>query len=274
MTDKSTPISVTALPRLARTHPAPQLSHLVTSSYAPPKGPKDQLIESNLLILFHGLGDSHTPFFRFGQSLSLPQTAVLSIRAPLRVPLLEEEAWQWWPSFDQLGEVIPSPNPTVTFRVLTQVLDHLLTVCNWHPAQLHFFGNSQGATCAAELILKYFNPTFPSPITFGSLISISGPLISFPTRPARNSTKVLLVSRKTQESILALPNWKKGFEKINSHVLPLHPSPMPTNDKEWFGIIKFWSQVLLRRSPMEFEKDVYAVSSDSVPGDAARPPKP
>ncbi|SCV73468.1 BQ2448_7394 [Microbotryum intermedium] len=268
MPDNTTPISVTALPQLARIHPAPQLSHLVTSSYAPPKGPTNQVIESNLLILFHGLGDSHTPFFKLGQSLSLPQTAILSIRAPLRVPLLEEEAWQWWPSFDDLGQVIPNPNPTSTLRLLTQVLDHLLTTCNWHSSQLHFFGNSQGATCASELVLQYQPPT-----PFGSLISISGPLLSFPAKPTKNPTQVLLVSRKTQEAGLALPSWKKGFDRIESYVLPLHPSPMPTNDKEWLGIIKFWSQVLLRRSPIEFEKAVYAVSSDSVP-ENVQPPKP
>jgi len=61
---------------------------------------------SNLLILLHGLGDSRTPFLALGHSLqrTLPQTAMLSVQAPLRVPLLEEDAWMWWESFDSLGE--------------------------------------------------------------------------------------------------------------------------------------------------------------------------
>lgn len=52
-----------------------------------------------------GLGDSVVPFEKLGQQLNLPQTAVLSVQAPERVPfLLDEECFQWWPSFDQLGE--------------------------------------------------------------------------------------------------------------------------------------------------------------------------
>ena len=63
-------------------------------------------IDSNLLLLLHGLGDTADPFFSLGQRLqqTLPQTAVLSVQAPLRVPLLEEEAWMWYDSFDALGE--------------------------------------------------------------------------------------------------------------------------------------------------------------------------
>jgi len=63
-------------------------------------------VDTNLLILLHGLGDTALPFFELGKELqqTLPQTAILSIQAPMRVPLLEEEAWMWWESFDCLGE--------------------------------------------------------------------------------------------------------------------------------------------------------------------------
>ena len=60
--------------------------------------------DTNLLILFHGLGDTKAPFASLATSLNLPQTATLSLQGPQRVPLLEEEAYQWWPSFDELGE--------------------------------------------------------------------------------------------------------------------------------------------------------------------------
>ena len=60
--------------------------------------------DANLLILFHGLGDTKVPFTGLAKSLNLPQTATLSLQGPQRVPLLEEEAYQWWHSFDELGE--------------------------------------------------------------------------------------------------------------------------------------------------------------------------
>lgn len=38
-------------------------------------------IDTNLLILFHGAGDSHLPFHTFAKKMNLPQTATLSINA-------------------------------------------------------------------------------------------------------------------------------------------------------------------------------------------------
>ncbi|KAG8836921.1 hypothetical protein FRC18_010449 [Serendipita sp. 400] len=39
-------------------------------------------VDENLLILFHGFGDTHIPFVKLAKSLKLPQTATLAIRAP------------------------------------------------------------------------------------------------------------------------------------------------------------------------------------------------
>lgn len=88
------PISVS--PKL---HPPPLFPEL-TFSY---RHSKDG-IDTNLLILLHGLGDTLEPFDRLAASLALPQTATLTIQGTLQVPLLEEKAFQWWHSFDDLGE--------------------------------------------------------------------------------------------------------------------------------------------------------------------------
>lgn len=44
--------------------------------------PSDDGTDENLLILLHGLGDTHLPFTNLGRQLKLPQTAVLALRAP------------------------------------------------------------------------------------------------------------------------------------------------------------------------------------------------
>ncbi|THU87365.1 hypothetical protein K435DRAFT_867374 [Dendrothele bispora CBS 962.96] len=44
--------------------------------------PSDDGTDENLLILLHGLGDTHIPFSKLGKQFKLPQTAVLAIRAP------------------------------------------------------------------------------------------------------------------------------------------------------------------------------------------------
>ena len=61
-------------------------------------------VESNLLVLLHGLGDTHVPFLTLGRTLQaqLPQCAVLSLEAPLQVPMLG--GGMWWEHWDELGE--------------------------------------------------------------------------------------------------------------------------------------------------------------------------
>ncbi|GAA6053617.1 hypothetical protein JCM3770_001557 [Rhodotorula araucariae] len=162
--------------RAAHIHPQPNLarvSPVLRAHYAPASDGAD----CNLVILLHGLGDTAAPFFALGKSLNLPQTAVLSLQAPDRVPLLEEEAWQWWDSFDSLGELIPNPNPAATLHLLDALLTHLTSPvaasdsasaassaaskpptaggCGWHPSQIHLFGYAQGGTCAGELALAW-----------------------------------------------------------------------------------------------------------------------
>ncbi len=58
--------------------------------------------DSNLLILFHGLGDSIQPYETFSKRLELPQTCVLCIQGP--VPVFDF-GWSWIPSFTAEGHL-------------------------------------------------------------------------------------------------------------------------------------------------------------------------
>lgn len=65
--------------------------------------PSPDGVDENLVLFFHGLGDKMKPnFVRLSQSLQLPQAATCCIQAPTPVPYLEEEGWQWFPSFNNL----------------------------------------------------------------------------------------------------------------------------------------------------------------------------
>ena len=55
-------------------------------------------IDQNLLILFHGLGDSALNFLKFAQNMRLPQTALLSIQGPNEIPFCQGKGW--FPAFD------------------------------------------------------------------------------------------------------------------------------------------------------------------------------
>ncbi|ORY84672.1 hypothetical protein BCR35DRAFT_290214 [Leucosporidium creatinivorum] len=246
-------------PKAAK-HAAPQLKSIDSAlqySYRPsPSG-----VDSNLLILFHGLGDTYKPFAQLGTSLNLPQTAVLSLQAPGRVPLLEEEAWCWWPSFDELGELIPNPNPSSTLSLLLRILTHLISTSpgspSWSPSSIHLFGFAQGGTCAGELSLAFTRST---KLSLGSAVVVSAPLLSHPTveEGKRSEMKVLLCSRKGEERAVGAGSWRKGFKEVKE--VPLaRGEGMLRGQSEWMEVMRFWSQVLTQRSALELSEGVYEV---------------
>ena len=58
------------------------------------ESPSGEQVDSNLLVLLHGVGDSEQGLFALGKGMQLPQTRILSLRAPLKLPL--EGLGYWW----------------------------------------------------------------------------------------------------------------------------------------------------------------------------------
>lgn len=221
-------LNLTPAPAAPR-HPPPKTSF--KHSYTPSS------IDSNLLILFHGLGDTHAPFTTLGRSLSLPQTAVLSLQAPTQVPLLEEPAFQWWHSFDELGELVPNPNPSTTLKLLLALLEHLTTPApgpGWNPADIHLFGFAQGGICAGELALAWAR-TKKEPL--GSVVAISAPLLSHPTVGEKVGTKALVAVRKGEERSVGVASWRKGFGNVQELSLP-KGGGMLRGREEWEEVMR------------------------------------
>ncbi|KAG0149880.1 hypothetical protein CROQUDRAFT_39297 [Cronartium quercuum f. sp. fusiforme G11] len=227
-------------------------------------------VDTNLLILFHGLGDTPKPFTNLAKTLKLPQTAFLILRAFERVPLLEEEAYQWWDSFDSLtGELVQNPNPSKTLSQLNHILNHLTSEkIGWHPSSIHLFGFAQGGSCAAEFVLHWTRNHKKTvkgtdrdkeliPPTLGSLVTISGPLLSLPTisSDARSQTPTLLWVRKHQDS---MGRWRASFSKGFAFVEYFTASvagedgqeSMPRG-REWEPVMQFWSKHLRQRNAWE-----------------------
>jgi predicted esterase len=266
-----------------------ELSSLKFSYTPSPDG-----VDSNLLVLFHGLGkngfesesfspldlfltahvlqnhlaqlgDTQFPFHRLGTSFKLPQTAVLALRAPGRVPLLEEEAYQWWDSFGPLGEPIPHPDPTSTIDVLVRLVDHLVESCSWPGDAIHLFGFAQGGQAAAELVLALRRPERrrrggKGPTALGSLTTVEAPLLSFPTidPESRSETPVLVWRRENNRSVSRAP-YEKGFKHVREVVARRRvgggggDEGMPRGQEEWKGVMEFWADRLRRRHPWELE---------------------
>lgn len=252
-------------------------------SYAP--GPAG--VDSNLLVLLHGLGDTMASFQTLGRSLqnTLPQTAVLSVQAPLRVPLLEEEAWMWWESFDALGEctladlaygtnaaVNTRPDPRHAIEALSGLLGYLRAApedggCGWPAQRIHLFGYAQGGSLVLETLIALRTAAQP---VCGSAVSVCGPLLSLPTFSPPLDTPVCLVTRfpaaavqsSTQaRSVLAAVH--KAFKNV-THVNFPPKGPMLSEDMvrgaEWPKVLEFWSRFLKNRSAWELQGDLYTVT--------------
>ncbi|EKM78385.1 hypothetical protein AGABI1DRAFT_75973, partial [Agaricus bisporus var. burnettii JB137-S8] len=176
--------SDTSTPRIK---PSPKSERIpVSFEYTP----SDDGTDENLLILLHGLGDTHIPFAKLGKQLKLPQTATLAIRAPEKIPYLYEEAYQWYESFDPLGELLPHPNPTPAIQLLEKIVLYLTTECQWPLQRIHWFGFAQGGSVIVEFALWWWkekqvlalkkalvpssvtDATSPTP-SFGSIVTIA-----------------------------------------------------------------------------------------------------
>ncbi|KAF8208213.1 hypothetical protein K438DRAFT_1574755 [Mycena galopus ATCC 62051] len=211
--------------------------------------PSDDGTDENLLILLHGLGnicqlcikgDTHIPFSKLGRQFKLPQTAVLAVRAPDQVPFLYEESFAWFPSFDDLGELIESPNPTPALLLMDRIFRHLSDDCAWPANRIHLFGFAQGGSVAAEFGIKVCRETL------GSIVTVSGPLLSYPTLATLSLTPLLVAYRPSAVPSSALAAFKKGFHRVVEHKMAADGG-MPASKPEWEPIMRFWSEVLTRR---------------------------
>jgi predicted esterase len=132
-------------------------------------------IDENLLILFHGLGDKAGNFVNFGIKMNLPQTAVMAIQGPDKIPFFEESevGTGWWPAYDPVtGDDLPVTSKVAldgirkTRKLLTEFLDKLGKV--WLPGNIFLFGFSQGGSCALDLALR------SSTGRVGGIVSVAG----------------------------------------------------------------------------------------------------
>lgn len=235
----------TASNALPRVKPRPSTSKIpVPFFYCP----SDDGTDENILILLHGLGDTHKPFSNLGRQLKLPQTAVLALRAPDQIPYLYEDAFQWYNSFDLLGELVRYPNPTPALDLMKQVLRHLVDDCAWREDRVHLLGFAQGGSVAAEFGLKWWKEQKGK---LGSIVSVGGPLLSYPTIEELSPTPLFVVHRASPAEP-SLPRdtmvaFGRAYQTVGDEKLDGRRSGMPSSKDEWEPIMRFWSEKLSRR---------------------------
>lgn len=175
------------------------------------------------------------------------------------IPYLYEEAYQWYDSFDLLGDLLPNPNPTPALELLIKTIQHLHEDCGWPVSRIHLFGFAQGGSVAAEFGLKWWRKelemitnadTPEEPRALGTIVSVCGPLLSYPTALQRACPTPLFVAHRPPPAESALPSnalaaFKKGFSFVRDASLGKGEG-MPRNT-EWEPVVTFWSEHLSRK---------------------------
>jgi hypothetical protein len=156
------------------------------------------------------------------------------------------------------------------------VLNYLTTDCTWPPNRIHIFGFGQGGSVAAESALAWWkrelararmkskieevnegekdsgapsnNEDVQTPRSLGSVVSISGPLLSYPTFDTPCQTPLLIFHRASLAKG-AFTSFSKGFARAQEVVKSggQGEESMPRSRDEWKPVMQFWSEVLGRR---------------------------
>ncbi|ORY05874.1 alpha/beta-hydrolase [Basidiobolus meristosporus CBS 931.73] len=246
---------------------APRFKGL-TFEYSPsPDG-----VDENLLVFFHGLGDTEKPFLKLGQSLKLPQTAVVSIKAPQPIPYFDEGT-QWYPSFGPMGDLLTKDSPhrlpglLKTREILKKFfIEELVGGCGYEAHKIILFGFSQGATVALDLAIH-------GGINVNCVVSVAGYLLEETEKTPSSAefsqnTNVLIIQGDKDETISPRTSQERTahiqsrFGKSNTQTItvPNKGHAMPSGPREWQPIMSFFAQHLSRRQvELENMAELYEV---------------
>ncbi|KAF2220597.1 Alpha/Beta hydrolase protein [Elsinoe ampelina] len=211
--------------------------------------PNDQP-PTNILILLHGLGDTHLPFARLGTQLNLPNTACIAIRGPIALPF-EDTSFHWCDDviFDSTTNGLdPDGGFKATTRLLKEdIIDHgLLEKCNYRPRDIVFFGLGQGGMAAVNVAASH-------PKEFGGVITIGGPLPA--AAPAssdpKSKTPVLCVSGVDSHWVTdgAIEKLKNNFQHVQVSRYKRKGDTMPQSRDEMMPVMQFFASRLRTPAP-------------------------
>ena len=86
-------------------------------------------------------------------------------------------------------------------------------------------------------------------VSLGSIVTISGPLLSYPTISTLCPTPILVAHRPPDMALPpgAFTAFNKAFGSVTESKMESKGMGMPASKQEWDPIMRFWSQHLGRR---------------------------
>ncbi|KAL2809717.1 Alpha/Beta hydrolase protein [Aspergillus granulosus] len=230
----------------------------LTLTPPPPSPQSNSRTPPNILLLLHGLGDTHTPFTNLAKSLALPETTILTIQAPTPLPL-DIPGFHWGDdiNFDSRTGALDMDAGFNTVRKLLVediVKKVLLEKCGYQLREIMVLGFGQGGmsglVVAQELVSEAPTSGSAGAGELGGMISIGAAyplsLAGKRTGKGKSRTPVLLVSGRDSDIVTdsAVKRTKDVFEFVEVHQYSRRGDTMPRSRDEMLPIMRFFGRRL------------------------------
>lgn len=205
-------------------------------------------INTNLLLLLHGSGDSHRPFDKLAQTMSLPRTATLSIYSRVcGIDLPFGLGSSWFQEMDYTTGNLLSRNHVTRNETLERTVEFLIELIqrlttSWVPERIFMLGYGAGATVAIETCRLWTGPPLGGAICVGmdglggnATVSSSG----------NSGTPILLLShdKKLLDECTSEYEAQRGKDLIRIYVQA--NKGMISGPKEMDAVMEFLSERLV-----------------------------
>lgn len=145
-----------------------------------PSGNDNNRVDTNLMIIFPGVGPDFEQYVKLSKSLHIPQCCYLVLQPPYELPY--NSGWSWFSIFDREANlIIPTKYEKRRLAELSASRTHLTTLIStlieaygWAPGNIFFLGFSQGAIMGVDFLL-HCRPV--SHTGFGGCVAISDSLL-------------------------------------------------------------------------------------------------
>ncbi|OAX83566.1 hypothetical protein ACJ72_02078 [Emergomyces africanus] len=232
--------------------PIPQRSDFppsLTLSITAPPTPRS----TNILLLFHGLGDTIAPFTSFASALHLPETTCIVLQAPTPLPF-ELPGYHWGDDIlfetDAL-DVDPGYSRSTSKIVGEIILPVLVRKLGYQAREIFIFGYAQGASVGLSVGLEIGRGALADADDggereLGGIVAVGGVLpLSAIKEDGKGKTRtpVLLVGGQGPGSSITdagISRTKGNFENVEVvRWKGRRGDGMPSNREEMFPIMRF-----------------------------------
>ncbi|KAH6638857.1 Alpha/Beta hydrolase protein [Boeremia exigua] len=197
---------------------------------------------TNILLLLHGLGDTHLPFHTLGTQLALPDTACIAIRGPTPLPFdLGGYHWADDLSFTGTGEMEADSGFAGAGRVLAGVMAGL-EGCGYTARDVVVFGFGQGG-----MVGLGFAAGLEGAEEMGGVVSVGGRLaagVELKSGKGRTPVLVCRAARGSEVTDGAVRKLRDAFEFVEVKEWRRNGDGMPSSREEMLPIMQFFARRL------------------------------